>query len=856
MRYRRMGCLRFHSIVLPGLLALFALDGMPARAQDHPLAMRAEAVQRGPATTAVSAAARNVLHRMPLRFEANLGQTDDRVRFLSRGAGLTLFLTHHEMVFALPQATAGRPTRGRVDRAAGGTAVRLRLLGGNPRPEVLGEERLPGSANYFVGRDPRRWRTDVPAFARVRYRGVYPGVDLVLYGNPHQLEYDFVLAPGADPAVIRLSYEGVRSLRLNRAGDLVLGVKGGALTQRKPRIYQDEGGVRREVAGSYVLTGASRRTVAFRVADYDRSRPLVIDPVLTFSTYLGGSGSDTAYAVARDASGSLYLAGRTQSANFPATAGAVQGSLAGGAGTDAFVAKLNAAGTALTYATYLGGTDGNDEAISVAVDFAGFAYVTGWTASTDFPTASPAQGVNRGGTSDAFLTKVSAAGTALVFSTYLGGTGNDIGYGVAVDSATNPYVVGSTTSTDLAAPIAPFPGGGSNAGGRDAFIIKMSTDGSGFVHFNYLGGSGDDEAFALAVDLARGVYVTGRTASTDFPATAGALQPAAGGGGLDAFVANVNAAGDGLVYATYLGGSGAEEAWGIALDSAGAAYVAGATDSTNFPTASAYQGANNGGTADAFAAKLNAAGSSLVFSTYLGGSGEDVALGIALDASSNIYVAGYTDSPDFPTAVASFQPGFAGGASDAFVTGLNAAGTSLRFSTYLGGSGTDVANGILADGAGKAVVVGGTASGDFPTASPLQAASGGGIDAFVAKVDPAAYVAPPAGGGAGGGGSPSSLCLIATAAYGSPWEPQVMTLRVFRDRYLLSHPPGRLLVQAYYAVSPPLAAAIEDRPLLQKATRIVLAPLVLFAGAPGPSALLGVLLLAAVISGRRARRGR
>ena len=604
--------------------------------------------------------------------------------------------------------------------------VRMKLVGANPSPRVSGLEELPGRSNYFLGNDPSKWRTNVPTYAKVQYKDVYPGVDLVYYGNQRELEYDLIVAPGANPEAIQLAFEGEDELELDGQGDLVLHSDGGQVRLHKPLVYQQVDGVRREIAGAYVLNGG--RQVGFQVAAYDASKPLIIDPVLEYSTYLGGSNNDFGNAIAVDGSGNAYVTGTTESTDFP-TANPIQPAFSGGSGgaTDVFVTKLNAAGDALVYSTHLGGF-GDERGFGIAVDDLGNAYVTGETLSSNFPTASPIQAAN-GGLSDAFVTKLNAAGDALVYSTYLGGSLFEQGNGIAVDAAGNAYVMGLTNSTDFptASPLQPTYGGGT----FDVFVTKLNAAGDALVYSTYLGGSGSEilQFGAISADASGNAYVAGSTSSTDFP-TASPIQ-ASQGGSFDAFVTKLNTAGNALVYSTYLGGSGSDRGLAIAVDASGNAYVTGFTGSTEFPTASPIQAAN-GGLSDAFVTKLNAAGDALVYSTYLGGSSSDVGYGIAVDAAGNAYVMGETDSTEFPTA-SPIQSAL-GGFDDAFVTKLNAAGNALVYSTYLGGSAADHGAGIALDGAGRAYVTGSTYSSNFPTINAIQPTNAGGQYAFVTKI--------------------------------------------------------------------------------------------------------------------------
>ncbi len=689
--------------------------------------------------------------KLPLSFEANQGQTDPEVKFLSRGSGYTLFLTAAEAVLALVRpadvpdvalariypdqvgspprfhAPAGLPAAS--GQVLGGAAraeppvLRMKLLGANAAPRAEGLKELPGKSNYFLGNDPKKWSTNVDHYAQVRYREVYPGVDLVYYGNQRQLEHDFVVAPGVNPSDIRLGFEGAGTLSIDAQGDLLLATTDAELRLRKPIIYQDVGGVRQEIAGGYVLKGGQE--VGFQVGAYDVSKPLIIDPVFVYSTYLGGGGDDIGESIAVDAEGNAYIAGLTVSRDFP-TANPLQPDYGGGS-ADAFVAKLTPDGSALVYSTYLGGSEA-DAANGIAVDSDGNAYVTGQTSSRDFPTANALQ-PELSGFINAFIAKLSPDGSTLIYSTYLGGSNQDIGVGIAVDRDGNAYVTGATTSTDFptAHPLQASYGGGVN----DGFVTKLSADGSALVYSTYVGGRGGEFGESIAVDAEGCAYVTGSTNSTDFP-TANPLQPEYGGGDFDAYVLKLSPDGSALVYSTYFGGRGTDLGGGIAVDAEGNAYLAGKTRSPDFPTANPLQPELRGSD-DAFVAKLDPTGKALIYSTYLGGRGGETGAAIAVDGEGNAYVAGQTSSRDFPT-VDALQPDYGGGAFDAFVAKVNADGSALVHSTYLGGSSADAARGMAVDAEGNAYVAGFTLSNNFPTANALQPDLAGLENAFVAKV--------------------------------------------------------------------------------------------------------------------------
>jgi hypothetical protein len=493
-------------------------------------------------------------------------------------------------------------------------------------------------------------------------------------------------------------------------------------------------GVRRDVRGGYVRKGAS--AIGFRLGSYDASRPLVIDPVLSYSTYLGGGGDEQGNLIALDTARNAYIAGRTASIDFPTTSGA-DSSLGGT--QDAFVTKLNATGSALVYSTYLGGS-GLDDGETLAVDANSNAYVIGFTFSSDFPTVGAVDST-LGGTEDAFVAKLNSSG-ALAYSTYLGGAGRDEGFGIAVDSAANAYAAGQTFSSD-------FPTVGaldSTLGGTDdAFVTKLNAAGSALSYSTYLGGSGSEQAGSIDLDSASNAYVPGFTSSSDFPTSAGAADTTLGGT-TDAFVTKLNAAGSALSYSTYLGGSSDESVpFGIAVDGDLSAYVTSRTFSSDFPTTPDAFDSSLGGTQDAFVTKLNPSGSALDYSTYLGGSGTERSFSIAVD-DARAWVTGRTSSSDFPT----MDPldSTLGGTQDGFVTKLNKPGAGLQFSTYLGGSGIDLGVGIALDSASpnpSAYVVGATGSSDFPTtpgafdatlAGALTQSCGAATpcDAFVSKI--------------------------------------------------------------------------------------------------------------------------
>ncbi len=729
--------------------------------------------------------ASQLLRALPLRFEPNRGQLPGSSEFVARGPGYVIGLEKSGSVLQLAGADSG-PT----------AKVRTRFLHATPGVRLAALDPLPGKTNYLTGNQPDRWVTELPACGKVAYQSVWPGIDLMFYGNGRQLEYDFVVKAGADPSRIEFAVEGADRTTLDAAGNLVLATSGGDVRWLRPVVYQETVDGRKPVEGAYQLTGKNR--VAFRVALYDSTKPLVIDPVLSYSTYVGGESNDSSRSIQVDSAGNVYIAGATTSKRLPVTSSSYQAAYGGESLNfftgDAFVAKINPSGSGLIYLTYLGGSQ-DDAGLGLAIDDAGNAYVTGFTNSLNFPTTAGAYRTTfegKGGNpiqpgGDAFVTKLNPQGSALIYSTYLGGNQDEWGLAIGIDSAGNAYVGGVTLSLNF--PVTAgvlqgsYKGGGGNPifdpqlnsplfAGGDAFLAKLNPTGTALIYGTYLGGSKDDILTSLTVDGSGNVYVAGATQSADFPVSSAAYQKTFGGVANDAyqpvlklgdgFVAKVNPTATALVYSTLIGGNRDDGVFSIAVDSSGAAYLTGTTSSTNFPiTGSAIQKTYTGPVnptasaaqltffyGDAFVAKLNPAGSALMYSTYLGGAGDDAGWAIRVDSSGNAYVAGQTNSADFPTTATALQKtyGGAGGQSqpigDAFLLKLNAAGDKLTYSSYLGGNQDDVGAGLAIDSAGNAYITGAALSRNFPvTSSALQKAFAGSGqyaepygDAFVAKV--------------------------------------------------------------------------------------------------------------------------
>jgi len=615
--------------------------------------------------------------KLPLSFEANQGQTDPRVKFLSQGNGYSLFLTDSAAVLSLSRSRFQRTCAADRGEGPASTAkaaldtpscpgesgtIQMRLAHANPAAQATGLDRLPGAANYFLGSGPANWRTNVPTYAKVLYRSVYDGIDLVYYGNQTRLEYDFIVAPGHNPGQIQLRFEKASKTTLAADGSLIVAGQGGIVRFHQPVVYQERDGRRRTIAGRFRLDAS--RTVRFSLGAYDRTRPLVIDPILIYATYLGGSGSkqgggDVANGIAVDSYGNAYVTGSTGSSNFPASDG-IQSSKKGL--NTAFVTKLNPSGTVVVYSTYLGGS-GTDSGQGVAVDATSEAYVTGWTTSTDFPTTAGAFQTHNLGGSQAFVAKLNTAGSALVYSTYLGGRASEAAVAIAVSAGGEAAIAGTATSDDL--PTTPGVFQPKMAGSRTTgFVAQFNATGAKANFLTYLGGSGGDNPSALALDAAANVYVAGATSSTDFPLPAGATAYQTANksqlGLSNGFVAKLNPSATKLLYGTYLGGSGSssndnmgdanavgDAVYALAVDSDGDAWVAGAAGSTDFPvtdgssnpnhtvdfyycqqsqipfdpTCSYGGGASGYVTNASFLAQLSPNGGALLYSTYIGGAG-------------------------------------------------------------------------------------------------------------------------------------------------------------------------------------------------------------------------------------------
>jgi hypothetical protein len=648
---------------------------------------------------------------LPLHFEPNVGQVAPEVAYLSRSTGRSLFLTKGEAVLTWNASSV----------PAAQAALRMKYVGANPDPTIVGLDEMSSKSNYFIG-GRESWRSGVPHVARVEYQQIYPGIDLIFYGNPIRLEYDFEVAPGIDPSTIRLRFAGADSLGLDDHGNLVLDVAGDRVVQTAPQIYQPSGDAARAVEGGYELYGEGQ--VGFHIPEYDAGQPLVIDPTLVYSTYLGGDYADWVGGIAVDQHGQAYITGSAGSTDFP-TKNALQSDK--GVGEDAFVAKLDLTGGRLLFSTFFGG-GGDDNSYAIVVSPNEKIFVSGITASgTTFPTLNALQ-PTLGGSLDAYLLKLNRTGSTLHFSTFLGGSSTEYGNALALDPDGKVIMVGETQSSDFPTVKAYQK---SSGGLGDIFVAKIGATGASMAYSTFLGGSSTDGGEGVAVSEDGELFVTGYTYSADFP-TSSAFQPLLGGG-RDAVVLKMSSTGAGLVYSTYLGGTGNEKGSGVAIDGLGHAYVTGETRSTDFPTEAALIGVFPNMSDTAFVSKLRPAGKNLVYSTFLGGSFSDSGRGIAVDDAGNAHVVGTTYSSTFPVVnpVMDYVS-----SRDIFLSILNPPGEALISSTTFGGSGHDEGQAVVLDGKGGVYIVGNTSSTDFPTLNAVQDNFGGGNDndAIVAKL--------------------------------------------------------------------------------------------------------------------------
>ncbi len=595
--------------------------------------------------------------------------------------------------------------------------IKATFVGANSNLQIVGVDEVDYKTNYFLGQDESRWATNVPAYTAVIYENIYNGIDLQYYGNDLQMEYDFIVSPGVDYSQIKIQYEGVDAVTVNDAGELVVTTMWGEVVEQRPVIYQIKDGSRIYIEGSYLLQ--DNNSFSFELADYNTDLPLVIDPIITYSTYLGGASSDDGASIAVDDAGNAYIVGRTSSADFPvfnAYSDTIQGS------GDAIISKFNSYGNVI-FSTYFGSASGT----GIVLDDAGSIYICG-SAGVDLPTVNPYIDTAQGN-ADGFIAKFNNSGDSLIFSTYFGGSGADYAEHIEVDASGSVYLGGYTGSTDLPVLNAYQPT--YQGVSYDIFVAKFNSAGSGLIYSTYLGGTAQDYSEGFAVDASGNAYISGGTQSTDFPTTANAFQETHQGGYQDVFVTKLNSSGNGLVYSTYLGSTLEDYGADIAVDDNGDLYLVGETDSDNFPLVNPIQSSNPGVEYwGLFVSKLNSTGTALIYSTYMASGGDEDGMGLAIDQTGAVYVIADTDASSFPLENP-IQSTYGGGGSDVVFFKINPAGDSLVFSTYLGGSGQDYPNDVAVDIAGSAYVTGRTRSTNFPRVNAYQTSNKGSYDGFV-----------------------------------------------------------------------------------------------------------------------------
>lgn len=660
-------------------------------------------------------------YKNPISFEPNKGQADASVKFLAHGLGYNLFLASTEavMVFSKPVASDKKdlpPHLNKMFPKFKTSVLRMKFVGANTQPKITSLGQLPGKRNYLSNKHKV---TNIPSYSKVIYDSLYKGVGLAFYSNKQSLEYDFYIAPNTDVSTIRIKFEGEESINLALDGDLILRVDGEEVRHRKPVIYQEVAGVKKSVEGKYFINGEGE--VGFKIGQYDKSKPLVIDPILSYSTYLGGDLSDSCEGLTVDKNGNAYVTGYTKSSNFPKTSGTIMSSIPSEENYQVFVTKFDAAGQHV-FSTYWGG-DFGEVGADIEVDNSGNIYVSGSTTSSNFPTTAGVFQTTAGGNNDAFVTKLNPTGTTFIYSTYLGGNALDVSYTMALDDTGNIFIAG------WASPNFPTTSGAfqtTTDSQGSGFITKLNPSGTALIYSTFLGGdipsfvNSFDQVIGIAIDSGGNAYVTGYTSSSNFPTTPGAFQQTYGGGSEDSFVSKLNNNGTALIYSTFLGGGNTEIGRGVIIDSGGNAYVTGYTLSLNFPTTQGAFQTTRGGAEDAFVTKLNPTGSALIYSTYLGGSGPDEAFDINIDSSGIAFVAGYSESSNFPTTNESLQT-TRNGVSDSFITKLNSTGGSIQYSTYFGGSVDEVIGASYLSSCGDFYFAGATTSFDFPVRQAYQA---------------------------------------------------------------------------------------------------------------------------------------
>jgi hypothetical protein len=648
-----------------------------------------------------------------LAFVQNMGQWDSRVGYRAETGGAVFYFCRDEVAYMFirntdqleesPAAELGITADkfGRPIYKHEAIMIKARFVGASSDVDINGSDMLAQRNNYFLGNNPDNWHTRVPCFGSITYNDIYPGIDLQYYGNGRSLKYDFIVTPGADLSRIQIRYEGVDGLAITNDGSLNAISQFRPVYELTPYIYQEKNGQKKEIAGRYIIKAPGEFGFAID-GSYDPSIPIVIDPELVYSTYLGGNSYEWGSAIAVNYLGEVYVTGHTLSTDFPIL-NPYQPTI-DSLYNDAFITRLNSEGNGIVSSTYLGGSTGSEDGLGIAIDDSGNIYVTGSTYSLDFPTVNPFQLYQQN--CDAFVSKLTPDGDSLIYSTYIGANGQDLAYGLAIDRSGCAYITGITNSTSYPTknPIL------TDMTNNDAFVTKLAPTGDSLIYSTYLGGNDLEMGYAIAVDKEGQAYVAGYTTSTDFPMV---YSPQAHVYLDDVFVTKLNPAGSDFRYSTFIAGNMEDRAMALAIDDEGYAYIAGVTRSTDYPTLEPFQTFQYD--RDAIVTKLAPTRCIIEYSTYLGGNAYDQGSGIAVDSRGNVYVTGATESSNFPI-VNQFQSDQ--GYFDAFLTKFNRTDNSVEYSTYLGGTEGDYGYAIALDRNDNIYVSGATYSPDFPTLNP------------------------------------------------------------------------------------------------------------------------------------------
>jgi len=677
-------------------------------------------------------------------FIENKGQWPSEVKYLAKVGGMNAWITNSGVVYDYYKITKNYK-RQQLDKltpdkkadfeqkntSINGHVVQMQLIGVNADAVSKEDNKQEGYYNYFIGKDKNKWASDVPLYGNLQINEIYPNINVKYYFDGNSIRYDYIVKSGADITKLKMKFNGQESIRVNEKGELVIKTSLGEVTNGKLYSYQSGNDNKIEVACKFKQNQDG--SIGFDVKEYDRTKDLIIDPLI-YSTFISGSEDDRIFSMSVDKAGDVYITGFTQSADYPVRWGAYSTTFSS-VGV-VVVTKLNSYGNMLVYSTFIGGSSGNC-AYSIDTDVNGNAFITGQTNSNDYPITPGAFQTTCGGNSDAFITKLNASGSALIYSTFIGGSGSDWSNTIKVDTYGNAFLAGMTSSNNY--PVTQGSFQTTKGNGTDAFITKLNSVGNGLIYSTFIGGDGFDRCNSIVIDTSGSAYITGQTNSNNYPTTQGAYKTTYNGGDYDTFISKLNSTGSALVYSTFIGGSSAEDGNSITIDADGNAYITGQTNSNNYPTTQgAYKTAYNGGNADTFISKLNSAGSSLVYSTFVGGNDLDVSTAIAIDTYRNAFITGLTASNDYPTTTGAFQA-TSNGSCNSFISMFNPTGSALTYSTYIGGSIYDCSTSIVLDANRYVYISGYTESNNYPTTPGAYRTTHSSTemdnDGFITKID-------------------------------------------------------------------------------------------------------------------------